>query len=73
MLQVKINQKQRVVAASTLLLCARPVQAGTLFGLQFQGEDLSLYSIPTVDPTLETSLVQVKRSFNLPALIADVC
>jgi hypothetical protein len=50
------------IAVLTLLGCVRPADTGTLFGLQFQGEDLSLYALPTVDPTLGKSLVQVKCS-----------
>ena len=48
----------RVAAALALLLAARSVRGGTLFGLQFQGDGTDLYALPTVDPTLGKSLVQ---------------
>ena len=48
-----------VVALVAVAFGSAPVsRAGTLFGVQFQGDGTDLYALPTVDPTIGKSLVQ---------------
>jgi hypothetical protein len=48
----------RVALACALLVAApRAAHTGTLFGLQYQGDDAELYALPTVDPLAPNSKV----------------
>ena len=55
---------QGMACRNALLLMAAALgrmpmsRAGTLFGLQFQGDGTDLYALPTVDPTIGKSLVE---------------
>lgn len=50
--------RSAAVLAVSALACVPLSRAGTLFGLQFQGDGTDLYALPTVDPTFGKSLVE---------------